>query len=73
MQCSACGGEVILKSRTRLGVVGALMIVAAAASLLLRATWPLALLLAMTGGYLLLWATRGKGAWCRQCKRVAFR
>jgi len=73
MQCSACGHEVILKSRTRLGLVGALMLGGAAAALLLRFTWPLAILLAMTGGYLLLWATLGKGAWCRQCKRIAFR
>jgi uncharacterized membrane protein len=73
MQCSACGNEVILKSRTRLGLVGALLVGGALAALSLRVTWPLAILLAMTGGYLLVWATRGKGAWCRQCKRIAFR
>ena len=49
------------------------MIGGAAASLLLWATWPLAILLALTGGYLLLWATMGKGAWCRNCKRFELR
>jgi uncharacterized membrane protein len=71
MLCSVCGSEVIRKSRLRLGASGALMIGGALASLAFRATWPLAVLLALTGGYLLFWATKGKGAWCRQCKRIA--
>jgi hypothetical protein len=30
--------------------------------------WVIGLFAALVGIYLLLWATLGKGRWCRQCK-----
>ncbi len=67
--CMRCRGEVVQKSRVRLGLVGALFLAAPVAGLL---WWPLSLPaggMALTGVYLLLWATLGRGRWCRGCKR----
>ncbi len=52
--CNTCRGETVQKSRWRLLLVGS----ALSASVVL----------AVVGVYLILWATLGKGLWCRQCK-----
>ena len=67
--CQRCGGEVVQKPRLRLMLVGVVML----AGLALVNVWPIlwapAILLALTGVYLLAWATLGRGRWCRGCKR----
>ena len=67
--CRRCGGEVVQKPLARLILVGLLML----ASLILPSFWPIlwtpAILLGLTGGYLIAWALIGRGRWCRGCKR----
>jgi hypothetical protein len=76
--CKRCGGaEVVQKSRGRLVVVGVVMLVAAAAAVIIvdrggGIGWVvrvLAAIAALTGAYLLAWASVGRGRWCRTCKR----
>jgi hypothetical protein len=66
--CNRCGGELIRKNRWRLFIVGVFMV----ASVGTAAFLPLLLLpsmaLALVGVYLIVWATVGRGLWCRQCK-----
>ena len=67
--CVRCTGEVVQKSCARLALVGALMVSAPAAGLLWWPLWLPAVVMALTGVYLLVWATVGRGRWCRGCKR----
>jgi hypothetical protein len=67
--CRRCGGEVVQKSRTRLVVVGGVLIVAALLSAVWPILWAAALLTGLTGAYLLMWVAIGRGRWCRGCKR----
>jgi hypothetical protein len=67
--CRRCGSEVVSKSRARLVLVGVLMIGALCVGPLWAPLWGPATLSAATGAYLLLWATLGRGRWCRTCKR----
>ena len=70
VQCRRCGGEVVQKPRKRLAFTGALMLTAGGGLGSLRPLfWAPALILGLTGGYLLAWASIGKGRWCRTCKR----
>ena len=69
LQCRRCGGEMVLKSRGRLALVGILMLTAVGIGLLSPLLWVPALILGLTGTYLLAWASIGKGRWCRGCKR----
>jgi hypothetical protein len=64
-----CRGEVVQKSRGRLALVGALMVAVAGLGFISPLLWVPAAVLAMTGAYLLAWASIGKGRWCRGCKR----
>jgi hypothetical protein len=68
-QCRRCGGEVVQKPLTRLTSVGLVMI----AALILPIVWPIlwapAIIVGLTGGYLMAWALIGRGRWCRGCKR----
>jgi hypothetical protein len=61
----------IMKSRGRLFIVGVLMVAAAAAAYFVPYFWIAAILLLLIGSYLIAWATLGKGAWCRECKRFS--
>jgi hypothetical protein len=67
--CGRCAAEVVSKSRARLVLVGVLMIGALGVAPLWAPLWAPATLSAATGAYLLLWATAGRGRWCRTCKR----
>ena len=67
-KCPACGGDLIQKSRARLLVVGLLMVCSPVLAWLLPILWAPAIVLALTGLYLLVWATLGRGRWCRSCK-----
>jgi hypothetical protein len=58
----------IQKSRARLFVVGAVMIASVALAFFVPYFWVPGSLLFLTGSYLVVWATLGKGCWCRNCK-----
>jgi hypothetical protein len=45
------------------------MLTAAGLGLISPLLWMPAAILAVTGAYLLAWASIGKGPWCRGCKR----
>lgn len=69
LTCRRCNGEVVLKSRPRLVIVGLVMLAAAGLGWVIPWFQIPALILALTGVYLLIWATLGRGRWCRGCKR----
>jgi hypothetical protein len=70
-KCATCGGEMIQKNRPRLFVAGVLMLASIALTPFVPYFWAPGVLLALTGAYLLSWATLGKGAWCRACKKFS--
>ncbi len=61
----------IQKSRWRLFIAGVLMIASIVAALLFPFFWAPGLILVLTGAYLIVWATVGKGYWCRNCKKFS--
>lgn len=61
----------IQKSRTRLFVVGILMLAAIAAPFYFPLLWAPGIILLLAGIYLLIWATLGRGRWCRTCKKFS--
>ena len=67
--CPTCGGEMIQKSRTRLIVVGLCMSASVALAFAVPLFWAPGIILALTGIYLLAWATLGQARWCRNCKK----
>lgn len=69
--CPTCGGEMIQKSKARLIVVGLCMIASVAIAFVLPWFWAPGIILALTGIYLLAWATLGKACWCRNCKKFS--
>jgi hypothetical protein len=69
MKCLACGGEMIQKDRGRLFIVGVLMCASLAVAFVRPFFWLPGIILLLTGLYLIVWATLGKGGWCRNCKR----
>ena len=66
--CKRCGGEVVQKSRVRLALVGVLMLAPLGLGVLWPPLWVPAVILGLTGVYLLVWASAGHGRWCRGCK-----
>lgn len=70
MNCSYCGGELTQKSRASLLVASILLFVGAVASfVMIPLIWIIGVLFLVTAIYLFAWGTRGKGFWCRQCKK----
>lgn len=70
MNCSYCGGELTQKSRASLLVASILLFVGAVASfVMIPLIWIIGVLFLVTAIYLFAWGTRGKGLWCRQCKK----
>jgi len=67
--CPACGHPLTQKSRLLLALSGAALLVLSVPIMLRAYVWPLAILLAAIGLYLLLWSVFGKGRWCRRCKK----
>lgn len=61
----------VQKNRARLIVVGVLLIAAAGISFYFSAFLVPGVILSLTGVYLLLWATLGRGGWCRACKKFS--
>lgn len=58
----------IQKSRSRLIIVGVGMIALFALTMALGTLRAPGIVAALTGVFLIVWATVGKGRWCRQCK-----
>jgi hypothetical protein len=71
MKCKTCDGEMIPKSRIRLAVAGLLMLASFALVFVIPHFWVPGIILAITGVYLLMWATLGRGCWCRNCKKFS--
>ncbi len=69
--CPTCGGEMIQKSRARLIVVSLCMIASVAIAFAFPLFWPPGIILALTGIYLLAWATLGQARWCQNCKKFS--
>ena len=69
MNCNSCGAETIARPRVRLITVGVTMLASSCLAYFFPALWPPAIILALTGLYLLAWALLGQGYWCRNCKR----
>ena len=67
-KCPACGTEMIQMSRSRLLVVGIGMIASVGLAVVVPVLWVPGIIAALTGVFLVVWATAGKGRWCRQCK-----
>jgi hypothetical protein len=58
----------IARSRARLSIIGLALCVAPLIALRIPLFWWPAPIALLAGAYLLIWATWGKGLWCRQCK-----
>jgi hypothetical protein len=71
IKCPTCHGELVQKNRTLLLGVGGAMIASISLVVLSKYFLILALILVPIGGYLLIWATRGKSLWCRNCKKFS--
>jgi hypothetical protein len=67
--CKRCGGEVVQKSRGWLTLVGILLVAALGLGVVWWPLWLPATVSALTGAFLLAWASVGQGRWCRGCKR----
>jgi len=61
----------IQKSRLRLFLVGLLMAASLTLAFFIPYFWIPSILLALIGLYLIVWATLGKGGWCRTCKKFS--
>jgi hypothetical protein len=70
-RCNTCGGELIQNSRLRLFVVGLILIGVVGLAPFVPYLWAAALISALAGAYLVVWATLGQGRWCRACKKFA--
>jgi predicted PurR-regulated permease PerM len=71
MNCPVCGSPLQQRSRFRLFMTGFAFIACALALLLvvhLMLAMLTAVFLAAIGTYLLTWAVKANGAWCRTCK-----
>ena len=69
MKCKICNEEMIQKDRWRIGIVGVLLVASMMAAFFVPYFWVLGIFLVMIGCYLIVWATLGKGRWCRTCKK----
>jgi hypothetical protein len=69
MTCPTCGVEMIQKSRGQILLAGVIFLLAPLVTLGVPYVWGPAILLALIGLYLVVWATVGRGLWCRSCKR----
>jgi hypothetical protein len=69
--CPTCGGGMIQKSKARLLAVGFGMIASMAIAFFFPLFWAPGIILALTGIYLVVWATLGKARWCRNCKKFS--
>ncbi len=59
----------VQRNQLRLFAVGLALVASPAVAYLIPILLIPAILLTLVGAYLLIWATAGKGLWCRNCKR----
>ena len=57
------------KNRLLLLTVGVGMVASLGIARLFPWFWVPGIILALTGAYLIIWATWGRGQWCRSCKQ----
>lgn len=67
--CPACGHQLAQKSRPAIMSAGAVLVVASFPLLFRSYYWLVAILMAATGLYLLIWSILGKGKWCSRCRK----
>ena len=65
------GHDCVQKDTVRLFVAGLAMVASPAVAAFVRFLWAQAIVLALTGIYLITWATLGRGYWCRECKKFS--
>jgi len=70
MKCPTCNTELTQKNRPLLFTVGVLMIVSIGIAFHFPLFWVPGIAVVIIGSYLVLWSTRGKGLWCRTCKKA---
>jgi hypothetical protein len=70
-QCRTCGSRMVQKNTLRLFVVGLAMVASPAVAAFVPFLWAPAIILVLTGTYLIVWATLGRGNWCRECKKFS--
>ena len=70
-QCRTCGGGMVSKSPLRLFLVGLVMVASPAVAAFVPYFWTPAAILVLTGAYLMIWASLGRGSWCRECKKFS--
>ena len=71
MKCKTCNEQMIQKSRGRLFAVGLAQMASLALAFRFPWFWVPGLILFLSGAYLIVWATLGRGGWCRTCKRFS--
>lgn len=70
MSCPYCGGELTQKSRASLIIAAIILFVGAVMSFVtIPLFWIIGVLFLVAAIYLFAWGTRGKGLWCRECKK----
>lgn len=70
--CPTCGTELTPKNKPLLLAVGLAMLGSVAAILISFWLALPSVVAAVVGIYLILWATRGKALWCRNCKKAPY-
>jgi hypothetical protein len=70
-QCRTCGGGMVQKSPIRLFLVGLVMVASPAVAAFMPYLWAPAIILVLTGAYLIIWASFRRGYWCRECKKFS--
>jgi hypothetical protein len=63
----------VQKNTLRLFLVGLAMVASPAVATLVPYLWAPAIILLLTGSYLMAWATLGRGYWYRECKKFGYR
>ena len=71
MKCKTCDCEMIQKSRVRLIAVGLVQMALIAVAFRYSWFWAPGIILFLAGAYLIVWATLGRGGWCRTCKKFS--
>lgn len=69
-RCPACQRELTRRSRPVLLLVGVVFCLLPLAAVRIPWLWLPAIIMFLAGGYLVYWATGGRGLWCRQCKAI---
>ncbi len=70
VNCPYCCGELTQKSRAGLLIAAVILFIGGIVSFaLIPLFWIIGVLFLVTAIYLFAWGTRGKGLWCRHCKK----